>query len=205
MVMLCRFVGAVVLVLTVGCNAPEPEGQPGPPTTAAPASAPSVSGKAPAGAIITLEPSTAREFPLPDGPAIMDQYAKQFVPDVLLVRVGQPVEFRNSEDSPHNVNVSRMPTGTALFNTSTAPYQKFVYTFAQPGQYSVTCDIHPGMLATLVATTTPYAAVADATGAFAFNDLAPGAYKLAWMASGGSGEKTIEVSTGAVNVAVGGS
>ena len=61
------------------------------------------------------------------------------------------------------------------------------------------------MLATLVATTTPYVAVADARGDSAFNDLAPGAYKLVWMASGGSGEKTIEVSTGAVTVAVGGS
>jgi hypothetical protein len=96
-----------------------------------------------------------------------------------------------------------MPTGTAVFNTSTAPYTKFVYTFAQSGQYSVTCDIHPGMLATLVATTTPYVAVADDRGAFAFTGLEPGPYKLVWMASGRSGEKTIDVSTGAVNVNVG--
>jgi plastocyanin len=201
--MLCRIL-ALVAVVSVGCGeSQKPDGQANAVPAAAVQSGPAVSGKAPAGAIITLEPSAAREFPLPEGPAIMDQYAKQFVPDLLFVRVGQSVEFRNSEDSPHNVNVNRMPTGTALFNTSTAPYQKFVYTFAQPGQYSVTCDIHPGMLATLVATTTPYVAVADDRGAFAFNDLAPGSYKLVWMASGRSGEKTIEVSTGAVNVNVG--
>jgi plastocyanin len=197
---------AFVVLFSVGCNEPaKPAGQANAPAAAAIPSGPAVSGTAPAGAIITLEPAAAREFPLPEGPAIMDQYAKQFVPELLFVRVGQSVEFRNSEDSPHNVNVNRMPTGTAVFNTSTAPYQKFVYTFAQPGQYSVTCDIHPGMLATLVATTTPYVAVADERGAFAFTDLAPGSYKLIWMASGRSGEKTIEVSTGAVNVNVGGS
>jgi plastocyanin len=195
---------AVVIVAGVGCNGPgKPDGQANAPAAAATQSGPAVSGKAPAGAIITLEPTAAREFPLPEGPAIMDQYAKQFVPELLFVRVGQPVEFRNSEDSPHNVNVNRMPTGTAVFNTSTAPYQKFVYTFAQSGQYSVTCDIHPGMLATLVATTTPYVAVADERGSFAFSDLAPGPYKLVWMASGRSGEKTVDVTTGAVNVNVG--
>ena len=117
------------------------------------------------------------------------------------MRVGQSVEFRNSEDSPHNVNVNRMPTGTALFNTSTAPYEKFVYTFEQPGQYSVTCDIHPGMLATLVATTTPYVAVADDLGAFAIQRSGPGAYKLVWMARGRSGERIVDVpATGAVAV-----
>ena len=203
--MLCRIL-AFVVVFSVGCNGPEkPDGQANAPVAAATQSGPGVSGKAPAGAIITLEPTAAREFTLPEGPAIMDQYSKQFVPELLFVRVGQPVEFRNSEDSPHNVNVNRMPTGTALFNTSTAPYQKFVYTFAQPGQYSVTCDIHPGMLATLVATTTPYVAVADNRGAFAFNDLAAGSYKLVWMASGRSGEETVDVTTDPVKVSVGGS
>jgi hypothetical protein len=199
--MLCRIL-ALLVVVSVGCNAP---GKADAPAATATQSTPGVSGKAPPGAIITLEPSAPREFPLPDGPAIMDQYAKQFVPDLLFVRVGQSVEFRNSEDSPHNVNVNRMPTGTAVFNVSTAPFGKHVYTFEQPGQYAVSCDIHPGMLATLVATTTPYVAVADDRGAFAFNNLLPGAYKLVWMASGRSGEKTVEVTTGAVNVSVGGS
>ena len=202
----CRTLVLVAIAVSVACgDTPSRDGQANAPAVAAPQSGPAVVGKAPPGAIVTLEPSAARESPLPEGPAIMDQYSKQFVPELLFARVGQQVEFRNSEDSPHNVNVNRMPTGTAVFNTSTAPYTKFVYTFAQPGQYSVTCDIHPGMLATLVATTTPYVAVADDRGAFAFNDLAPGSYKLVWMASGRSGEKIVDVSTGAVNVNVGGS
>src|SRR5919108_291874 len=141
-------------------------------------------------------------MPLPDGPAIMDQYAKQFVPDMLLVRVGQPVEFRNSEDSPHNVNVNRIPTGTEIFNVATAPYQKHVHTFDQPGQYAVACDIHPGMTATVVATTTPYVTIADDAGNFSWPDIPPGDYTLSWVLSGKSGEKKVTVAAGRTELAV---
>ena len=143
-----------------------------------------------------------RVFPVPDGPAIMDQYAKQFVPEMLFVRVGQPVEFRNSEDSPHNVNVNRIPTGTAVFSTSTAPYQKYTHTFDQPGQYNVSCDIHPGMQATVVATTTPLVTVADANGRFTFATLERGTYKVIWVANGQTGEKQLEVTAGAAQLTV---
>ena len=132
----------------------------------------------------------------------MDQYAKQFVPELLVVRVGQPVEFRNSENDPHNVNVNRLPTGTQVFNVSTAPYQKYVHTFTQPGQYAVACDIHPGMLATLVATTTPHTAVVGDNGAFTFGDIAPGVYTLGWIVAGQSGEKTVNVTGGRTEVSV---
>lgn len=173
------------------------------PAAAAPAPAgPSIAGKAPRGTIVTLEPTPPREYPLPEGPAIMDQYAKQFVPDTLFVRVGQPVEFRNSEAEPHNVNVNRVPTGTEIFNVATAPYQKHVHTFDQPGQYAVACDIHPGMLATVIATTTPYVAIADGQGQFQFNDLEAGEYKLRWTGNGQSGEKTVTVASGPTSVAV---
>lgn len=184
-------------------NASESGADTSAPAAAAPAvpAVPSLSGKAARGTIVTLEPATPRDFPLPEGPAIMDQYAKQFVPDMLLVRVGQPVEFRNSEDSPHNVNVNRIPTGAQIFSVATAPYQKHVHTFDQPGQYAVACDIHPGMLATVIATTTPYVAIASDAGTFQFNDLAAGEYTLRWTGSGQSGEKTVTV-TGPTDVAV---
>lgn len=193
----------VAVLATAGsCSNPSPDKpatQTAPPETAGP---PSIAGKAPRGAIVTLTPATRREFPLPDGPAIMDQYAKQFVPNMLIARTGQPVEFRNSEAEPHNVNVTRMPTGSQIFSEGTAPYQKYVHTFAQPGQYSVQCDIHPGMLATLVVTPTPYTAIADESGAFTFADVAPGDYTLGWIVSGGAGEKKVTVGNGRTDVVV---
>jgi plastocyanin len=193
---------AAAVVAAAGCGGPANDSAGAPPAAAAVATGPSIAGKAPAGAVVTLTPAPAREFPLPDGPAIMDQYAKQFVPDMLLVRVGQPVEFRNSEDSPHNVNVNRIPTGTEVFNVSTAPYTKHVHTFDTPGQYAVACDIHPGMLATVIATTTPYVAIADASGAFGWPDVPPGTYTLGWILNGKSAEKTVTISSGRTDLTV---
>lgn len=196
-----RLSSVLVILATVACSTPsDQQTAPAAAASAAPA-VPAIVGKAPRGTIVTLEPATAREFPLPEGPAIMDQYAKQFVPDLLLVRVGQPVEFRNSESEPHNVNVNRIPTGTEIFNVATAPYQKHVHTFDQPGRYAVACDIHPGMLATVVASTTPYVAVADNAGAFQFTDLTSGEYTLRWSGAE-DGEKTVTVGAGATTVVV---
>ena len=80
----------------------------------------------------------------------MDQQSKQFIPNVLLVRPGQPVEFRNSEDMPHNVSVTRRGSGTEVFNVGTEPRQKHVHTFDRIGQFDVLCDIHEGMSAIVI-------------------------------------------------------
>jgi hypothetical protein len=193
----------VTAVLAVaGCSAPADDAARADRAPAATPSTPAIVGKAPRGAIVSLVPHPPVEMPLPEGPAIMDQYAKQFVPDMLLVRVGQQVEFRNSEDSPHNVNVQRIPTGAEIFNVATAPYQKYVHTFEQSGQYFVACDIHPGMTATVVATATPYVAIADDSGSFSWPDVPAGDYMLSWVLSGKTGEKKVSVAAGRTELTV---
>jgi plastocyanin len=131
-----------------------------PPSAAAPVAGAvaEVSGTAPAGAVVSLSPASA-EAAMPDGPAVLDQYAKQFVPPVLYVRVGQPVEFRNTDNLGHNVNVHRRGTGAAIFDVETDPQQKYVHTFDRVGQYDVACSEHAGMQATLVATDSALAAI----------------------------------------------
>src|SRR5262245_46848513 len=104
----------VAMVLMAACSQsnqpPDASSSPSASASAAPAGPPVVVGKAPPGAIVTLEP-TSRTLPMPDAPAVMDQYGKQFVPGELYVRVGQPVEFKNTEDQVHNVIVKRSGTG----------------------------------------------------------------------------------------------
>ena len=113
---------------------------------------------------------------MPEGPALMDQYGRQFVPDLLFVRVGQVVEFRNSEDVDHNIRVLRNPTGTTVMDVSGSQNQVFKHTFDRPGSYDVSCDVHPGMRATIVASRTPYAIGTDDRGTFTLKDVPPGGY-----------------------------
>ncbi|HET9705038.1 MAG TPA: plastocyanin/azurin family copper-binding protein [Vicinamibacterales bacterium] len=160
-----------------------------------------MTGTVPANAIVALIPAAA-PVPMPDGPAVMDQYAKQFVPNVLYVRVGQPVEFRNSEDMPHNVTVKRRTTGAEVFNVGTEPQQKHVHTFDRVGQFDVVCDIHPGMQATVIAAESPMVTVAADNGRFSIANVKPGAYKLSATFEGRTVEQPVEVSGAKVDVVV---
>lgn len=151
-----------------------------------------VTGTVAKGAVVSLQPA-AGESPLPVGPAVMDQFSKRFEPAVLYARVGQPVEFRNSEDMPHNVTVVRRGPGTTVFNVGTEPQQKHVHTFNRAGQYDVLCDMHPGMEATLVVATSAMATVSDEGGAFSFADVPFGDYKLSVTFEGRTVEQALKV------------
>lgn len=182
---------AVAIVMSAGCGSNEtPAAQAAAP--AAPITSSVVSGTVPPNALVALVPASD-PLPAPAGPAVMDQYAKQFVPNVLYVRVGQPVEFRNSEDMPHNVTVHRRGSGAEVFNVSTEPQQKYVHTFDRIGQFDVTCDIHPGMQATLIAAPSPYATIADNGGRFTIPEVKPGSYKLNLTYEGRTVEQALEV------------
>src|SRR4030095_16425914 len=118
-----------------------------------------------------------------------DQISKQFLPGVLVARVGQPVEFRNSEDMPHNVAVTRRGSGTAGFNVGTAPHHKYTHTFDRVGQFDVKCDIHEGMEATVIVAKGPVTTIAEDDGRFSFSDVAFGRYTLSLTYSGQTGER----------------
>src|SRR4029450_8084620 len=102
------------------------------------------------GAPRALEPSPG-PMPMPEGGALMAQYAKQFVPALLFVRVGQPVTFRNSEDQLDDVTIVRSGTGTTVLHVSKDPFDTNQFTFDKPGEFEVNCDVHPGIRATIVA------------------------------------------------------
>src|SRR5262245_52939353 len=163
---------AIISAACGGAGPPQPSAK-APVTSAGTPGMTQVTGRAPAGALVTLEPASG-PLPLPEGGALMDQFAKQFVPTLLFVRVGQPVTFRNSEDQLHDVTVVRSRTGTAVFNVSQDPFEVHHFTFDRPGEFDVNCDVHPGMRATIVATTTPYAVYSDGAGRYMLPNVQPG-------------------------------
>ena len=165
---------------------------------AAPAAAPAptsseVTGIVPKNAIVTLLPA-AGEPAMPGDAAIMDQISKQFLPNTLLARVGQPVEFRNSEDMPHNVTVVRRESGREVFNVATDRGERYVHTFDRVGQYDVKCDIHEGMEAQVIVARGPMTTIAGDDGRFTVPNVAFGSYKVSLTFNGQTVEQALEVS-----------
>ena len=185
--------GALLLLVTAaaGCGSSTPASTPAP-SAPAPTSS-EVTGVAPKNAIVTLIPASG-ETPVPAEPALMDQISKQFLPHTLLARVGQPVEFRNSEDMPHNVTVIRRESGSEVFNVSTDRGQNYVHTFDRIGQFDVKCDIHEGMEATVIVARGPMTTIAADDGRFSIPTVAFGAYQASVTFRGQTVEQPIEVS-----------
>jgi plastocyanin len=186
---------ALLALLTLGCSrdAGEPPARPASGgNEAATATATHVTGRAPAGAIVMLEPLDA-PAPMPEGPAVMDQFSKAFVPETLFVRVGQPVTFKNSEDQLHNVTVTRARTGAGVFNISQNQGDVYTHSFDQVGEYDVNCDVHPGMRATIIAASTPYATYVDNRRMFSLVNVPPGKYKLQVFAEGRSSDGVVDI------------
>ena len=60
-----------------------------------------------------FEPQPGGEMPAQTDVPFMDQVQQTFTPPMLLVRTGQPTEFRNNDDVLHNVRVREDETQTA--------------------------------------------------------------------------------------------
>ena len=182
-----------LVILSTAMAACDSSAPPAAPAAAPAATSSEVTGIAPKNAIVTLLPA-AGDPPMPADPAVMDQISKQFLPHTLLARVGQPVEFRNSEDMPHNVTVVRRESGSEVFNVSTDRGEKYVHAFDRVGQFDVKCDIHEGMEATVVVARGPMTVTAGDDGRFSIPNVAIGAYKVSLTFNGQTVEQRLDVS-----------
>ena len=83
----------------------------------------------------------------PAAPVVVSQKNKVFDPDLLVIKQGDSVLFRNDDPVTHNV-FSR--TEGSLFNLKMQqPGQEDVVTFQLPGEVTVRCAIHPSMKLTI--------------------------------------------------------
>jgi hypothetical protein len=112
------------------------------------------------------------------------------------------VEFRNTEDQAHNVTVNRRGTGASIFNVETDPAEKHVHTFDRVGQYDVSCNVHPGMQATVIATTGPLATTSRVDGTFSILNVPAGKYTLSVTFEGRTVEQALDVTSPRTEVRV---
>jgi plastocyanin len=197
-----KLAAAAVLLSACGCSKSTTSSaasnqEPAPAPAAAPtAQVGAVSGTAAPGVIIVLASKTTRELPASE-PVWMDQVSATFTPEFLFVRTGQPVQFRNSDDTLHNVHVGNADTGEPSFNVAIPTGEQYAYTFAKDGFYHVGCDIHPAMSAEIFAASTPFVTRTGPDGTFSFADVPAGFYVLRSVAGAERKEREVEVKAGA--------
>jgi hypothetical protein len=158
------------------------------------------------GSIVVLRPETPVDLPPPPTEAaLMDQSGSAFHPKILLVRLGQPVEFRNSEDVLHNVHVIDAETRKTVFNVGTPVVGAYRHTFASEGAYDVSCEIHPSMAAFIFVSSSPYVAVGDGEGRFEISRVPKGRYlATVWnLDSKLRSERSVEIVESATHLTLG--
>ena len=198
-----RRVLAAAAIVVSACSRSEPAKPAAPPQSSPPDSSTGiVKGRVPlptpgATIIVVLEPKDERSFPSQSEKPVMDQVGLTFGPPLLFVRTGQPVEFRNSDDTLHNVHVSNEDTREGAFNVAIPTGGSYTYTFARDGFYHVGCDIHPAMSAEIISTASPYATVTEPDGSFEVTDVSPGPYVLTVYAAGKKTQHQVDVKGGA--------
>jgi len=79
--------------------------------------------------------------------AEIDQVNLEFVPAQVTVRVGDVVLIRNSETAIHNAVVNGTNVTGNMMKGSAIPWKA-----PAPGEYTVACDYHPLMKATITVT-----------------------------------------------------
>ena len=133
-------------------------------------------------------------FDVPSDPVRLDQEGCMYKPHVFGVRVGQNVEFVNSDATGHNVHA--LPNVNQEFNFSQQiQRQKDTRFFTAPEvMVRFKCDLHSWMSAYAGVLDHPYFAVTSPTGQFELKDIPAGTYTIeAWHEKLGSQTQSISL------------
>jgi plastocyanin len=120
-------------------------------------------------------------FEVPTTAVVLDQRGCRYVPHVLGLRVGQPLEILNSDATMHNIHA--VPSVNREFNFSQhIQGMKAVKTFTAPEvMVRFKCDVHTWMTAYVGVLNHPYFAVTANGGQFDLKDVPAGTYTVeAW-------------------------
>jgi plastocyanin len=129
-------------------------------------------------ATIIPDPTAKIAVPAPAPPEtrIIDQKNITFVPYVQIVRPGDPVVFRNSDDTRHHVySFARIKSFEFVLSPGEVSPP---ITVAGTGVAAVGCNIHDNMIAYLFVSDAPWIGQSGADGVIRFGDLPAAGYTV---------------------------
>ncbi len=138
-------------------------------------------GNALANIFVQVKNAPAGDHKAPGEAVVIDQNGCIYVPRVVGVMVGQPLQFKNSDGILHNVH--GLPQENREFNIGMPPAlkQKDVSLNKPEPAFKVKCDVHPWMSSYVAVMTHPYFAVTGTDGTFNIDNVPDGTYDVeAW-------------------------
>jgi plastocyanin len=119
-------------------------------------------------------------YPVPTEAGRLDQKGCAYVPRLLAIRAGQPLDIVSSDATLHNVHAAAKEN--PAFNLGmTAPGTRYTRTFERAEIVPFKCDVHPWMRAWVAVEPHPFFAVTGADGLFEIRSLPAGTYTIeAW-------------------------
>jgi len=133
---------------------------------------------------------------VPSEALVLDQIGCQYVPHLAVLRVGQPLVVKSSDNTLHNVAMQLQKNGPPTNEVMNAPgtMDAKYFRFAEREPVLVKCDVHGWMKAYIAIVSHPYCKVTDSEGRFSLPGVPPGTYKLTfWHEVLGKQEMDVEV------------
>ena len=149
--------------------------------------------------VVFLEsPDPDRPMPPATQPVRVSQKGAQFEPRLVIVAVGQSVDFLNDEDRPIEHNVfSNSPTkrfDLGLYR----PGESRAVMFDKPGPVFLFCSIHRYMDGVIFVSPTPFTSRVDKDAHYSIDNVPPGNWVLkTWQRRKRFPEKTIPITVDA--------
>jgi plastocyanin len=148
-------------------------------------------------ALVFVKDGVSGTYAVPQTPVTLDQKGCVYMPHIITLMAGQPLQIINSDATLHNIHP--LPVINAGFNIG-MPIQGMktnkVFQKAEP-VFHVKCDVHPWMSAYIATFAHPFFGVTNSQGTTELANLPAGTLQIqAWHEKYGVQVQAVSVSAG---------